>query len=150
MPVPTTYTEAGFANYLASVLGEVAGVLGWDAGSVQVIEALNDTLLEYGETTITNIVGANGLNGTKPLRHLRALGRRSIWRAVKQATASKYQVGSPEWTLQRQQIHDHAVEEFEMANTECLEFDPMYAVSIVGVKRSGDPYIVLPDAERIP
>lgn len=123
-------------------------MLGWTAGSVQVQEALNDTLLEYGEPTIANIVNTTGANGTRNLRRLRALGRRAIWRAVVQATAGKYQVGSSEWQLSRQQIHTQAKGAFEIASSECLEWDPSYAVSIVTVKRPSDPYQVLPDSER--
>lgn len=150
MPPVTSYSEAVFADYLFSVLGEVGSMLGWTPGSAAVQEALNDTLLEYGETTITNIVGTNGLKGTNALRRLRALGRRAIWRAVVQATSGKYSFGDAGQSFQRKQINDMARETLKLAETECLEWDPMYAVGIVGVNRPADPYIVLQDSQRIP
>lgn len=150
MPPALQYSEAIFSDYLFSVLGEVGGMLGWTAGSPAVQEALNDALLEYGETTIANIVSTDTVQGTRQIRRLRALGRRAIWRAVVQATAGKYQVGSPDWQLARQQINAQAREALKIAQTDCLEWDPMYAVGIVSVNRAADPYQVIPDTSRVP
>jgi phage-related minor tail protein len=55
MPLPAFYTEVLFADFLVGVLGEVADAIGWDAGSVQVLEAVNDALLHYGTTAITDV-----------------------------------------------------------------------------------------------
>lgn len=150
MPPVTVYSEATFADYLYGRLGEVGGMLGWTAGSEPVMEALNDALYEYGETTIANIIGSDGLKGTNALRRLRALGRRAIWRAAVQATAGKYEFGDAGQTFNRAQIHEHAKAALELAETECREWDPMYAVGIVSVNRPADPYIVIQDAQRIP
>jgi hypothetical protein len=144
MPVPTGYTETIFADYLASVLGPVAGLLGWDAGSVQVIEAVNDALLDLG---LTGIAQAN--TPTK-LRGLRALGRLAIWRAVVQATSGAYAISGGGQTFQRDQLQKQALEALKLAEYESMEWAPANSVSIVRVKRPSDPYIILPDTERTP
>ena len=144
MPVPTVYSESGFAAYLTSVLDKLADALDWDAGDPRVIEAVNDTLLEYGASDITTVVDGTGI------RRLRALGRRSIWRAVVQATANYYSLSDNGQKLERQQVNEQAREMLKIADAECLEFDPSYAVQVVSVNRPHDPYAVLPDAERVP
>lgn len=144
MPAPTAYSESVFADYLTTVLGNFADVLGWSPGSPQVQEALADTLLEYGETTIGNIVGI------RHIRRVRALGRRAIWRAVVQATAADYTATDNNQTLEREQLQKQSLKALELAEYECREWDPQYAVTIVGVNRPHDPYAVRPDAERVP
>jgi hypothetical protein len=142
MPVPTQYSEANLAEYIVSVLDEVASLLGWDNGTPQVQEALADTLLEYGQTDLAQITG------TTSIRRLRALGRRAIWRAVVQATAGKYDFRDSDATFTRSQINSQAREMLKLAETDCLEFSATYAVSIVSINRPHDPYSVRPDSER--
>jgi D-serine deaminase-like pyridoxal phosphate-dependent protein len=147
MPVPTVYSESGFASYLASVLDTLADVLGWDAGDPRVQEAVTDALLEYGETSIAAISGSSNL------LKLRALGRRSIWRAVAEATAGNYSFTDvAQQKFDRQQVHDHALAMWREADSTArtLGADVSTAVSVVTIKRPHDPYIILPDAERIP
>src|SRR5450631_1967914 len=115
MPPATTYTESLFADYLYGRLGTIGPMLGWTAGSEPVIEALNDTLLEYGETTIANIVGTDGTQGTRQIRRLRALGRRAIWRAAVQAVAGKYAFSDEQSSFHREQIQVQAKEALMLA-----------------------------------
>jgi hypothetical protein len=142
MPAPTTYNEAGFASYLTSVLGELAAVIGWDAGSPQVREAVSDALLDLGVTSIGDVTTPSDIRG------LRALGRRAIWRAVVQATAGKYDFSDSDAKFSRSQINSQALEALKIAAADCIEFDPNYSVSAVSVKRPHDPYVVIPDTER--
>lgn len=144
MPVPTQYSESLFADYLASVLGELAPIIGWDAGSVQVIEASNDALLELGLAAIGEVTTARQIRG------LRALGRRAIWRAVVQAVAGKYDFRDSDATFSRSQIQEMAREALKVAENDCLEFSPNYAATIVRISRPQDPYVVLADEDRIP
>lgn len=142
MPVPTVYTEAIFRDYMVSVLGQMADILGWDNNTSQVVEAGNDALLELGVSNIATVTNIRGL---------RALGRRAIWRAVVQATTGYYaftDVGQQQFS--RQQINEQARKALELAETECLEWSPAYATSIVSVSRPHDPYAVLPDSARVP
>lgn len=144
MPPPTLYSEAIFADYLTSVLGEVASLLGWDAGSVQVQEALNDALLDLDVSNIATVTLA------EDIRKLRAVGRRAIWRAVQGATAGFYSITDNGQRLERQQIHDQARKNVESAEADCraLGADANYAVSVLSITRPHDPYVVLSDAER--
>lgn len=144
MPVPTQYSESLFADYLVSVLGDFATVLGWDMGSQQVQEAVADALLELGAVSIASVTT------TFQIRGLRALGRRAIWRAVVQATAGDYTVTDNNQTLEREQLQKQAKVALELAEYESLEWSPAYAVTIVSVKRPADPYIVIPDEQRVP
>jgi hypothetical protein len=76
MAAPTSYSETSFKQYLLYAIGAVATSLGWTFSTNQVAEALNETLLCYGEDDIAAITGAANL------LKLRTLGRREIWRAV--------------------------------------------------------------------
>jgi hypothetical protein len=123
MPLPTSYSEDAFAEYLERDLGEVATSIGWDAGSLQVLEAVNDALLQYGTTDITGVVGSSAL------RTLRALGSRAIWRAVVKHVATRYDftdIGQQKFT--RSQIQEMALAALKVAEAECAE---------VGVGASG-------------
>lgn len=145
MPVPTTYSEHRLSEYLISQLEELADVLGWSSGSVQVAEAVNDALLDYGEPTISAITGATAL------RKLRALGRRAIWRAVVQATVGDYSFSSDGQRFDRQQVNEQARKMLELAEIDCrvTGADPDYAVQIVSISRPHDPYAVILDEDRV-
>lgn len=144
MPVLTSYSEPIFRAYLVSVLHEVATIIGWDTGSPQVEEAKNDALLDFGSTDISTVTS------TRDMRALRALGRRAIWRAVAQAVSAKYDFSDADARFTRSQIQAMALESLKLAEADCLEFNPNYAVSVSRVSRPHDPYAVLEDATRIP
>jgi hypothetical protein len=145
MAVPTAYTTSSLAVYLKYVPGDLIDVLGWDTDSPQVVEAVNDALLEYGETDATSI------SGTDAIRRLRALGRRAIWRSIIQATANWYSITDNGQKLERQQVHAQALKAFEQADNDCRAAgaDPALAVNVLHVQRVRDPYAVIPDAERL-
>jgi hypothetical protein len=83
-----------------SQIDQVAGALGWDAGSVPVLEAVNDALLDLAVSNIASVTDIRGL---------RALGRRAIWRAVVQATAGNYAFTDvAQQTFNRQQVNAQA------------------------------------------
>jgi hypothetical protein len=141
MPVPTSYSESQFAAYLVTTLDTLEQVLNWDQGDPRVREAVSDALLDYGVSDITEATD---------IRKLRALGRRAIWRAVANATAGFYaftDVGQQQFS--RQQIHDHATAMLKQSETEALEWSLSYAASSSTISRSTDPYLVIPDEERI-
>jgi hypothetical protein len=146
MPLPASYSELTFADYLTSQIEKVASVLGWDAGSVQVIEAVNDALLDLGETDIATVTDFRGL---------RALGRRAIWRAVAQATAGNYSFTDvAQQKFDRQQINAQALAMLKVAEGDCQALgvgvdETAFAVQVMRVVRPSDPYTVLPDSERV-
>ena len=145
MPLPTAYSETLFADYLVSQIDQVAAVLDWDAGSVAVLEAVNDALLDLGETDIAAV---------SDLRGLRAVGRRAIWRAVAQATAGDYSITDNGQRLERQQAHAQALAMLKVAEADCQMLgigadETAFAVQIMRAVRPADPYTVLPDEERV-
>lgn len=145
MAIPTVYSATSLAVYLKYVPGDIIAVLGWDENTPQVQEAVNDALLEYGDTDISAITGSDGI------RRLRALGRRAIWRAIVQTTANWYSITDNGQKLERQQVHDHAVAQLAQADDDCRAAgaDPALAVGVLNVQRVRDPYVVVPDSERL-
>lgn len=146
MSLPAAYSEVTFADYLASQIEQVAGVLGWDAGSVQVIEAVNDALLDLSVSDIATVTD---------LRGLRTLGRRAIWRAVVQATAGNYAFTDvAQQQFNRQQVNAQAREMLTIAESECVTLGVggtvTSTVNLVRVTRPHDPYVVMPDEMRVP
>lgn len=147
MAVPTSYTDLTFAAYLATQVEQVAGPLGWDVGSVQVLEAVNDALLDLGVSDIASVTDIRGL---------RALGRRAIWRAVVQATSGNYAFTDvAQQTFNRQQVNAQAREMLKIAESDCEALGLSAAASVAAVKiyrvsRPHDPYTVLPDEVRVP
>lgn len=115
MAIPGHYSEAIFSDYLANVLGELARILAWDAGSPSVQEAVNDALLRYGTADITTVTVPADLDA------LRALGRRAIWRAAADAVASKYDFRDSDATFSRSQMHAAAMKALERAERDCAE-----------------------------
>jgi hypothetical protein len=147
MAAPVVYSEATLANYLASQIEQVAGALGWDAGSVQVIEAVNDALLDMSVTDISSVTDIRGL---------RALGRRAVLRAAEFAFVNNYGFTDvAQQTFNRQHVPDNLRKALDRAESECLALGlgagaNSAIVSIYRVSRPHDPYIVLPDSERVP
>jgi hypothetical protein len=144
MPAPTSYSEGIFRDYLVGVLDELAGIVGWDSGSPPVVEACSDALLELGISDISTVTKPRDVLG------LRALGRRAIWRAVVQAVSARYDITASEGTFSRSKIQAMALESLKLAENDCLQFSPAYAVQVVRVSRPQDPYAVLPDEQRVP
>lgn len=147
MPAPAVYSEILFADYLTGQIQQVAAALGWDAGSAQVREAVNDALLDLDKTDIASATDIRGL---------RALGRRAIWRAVVQATTSNYSFTDvAQQKFDRQQVNTQAQAMLKIAEADCQALgvgtdSSVFAVQIMRVSRPHDPYVVLPDEERVP
>src|SRR5690349_11002269 len=129
MPAPTSYTEAIFRDYLVGVLDELASIVGWDIGSPPVVEACNDALLELGVSDIATVTKPRDVLG------LRALGRRAIWRAVVQAVSARYDFADSDAKFTRSQIQEMALESLKLAENDCLQFSPAYAVQVVKISR---------------
>ena len=83
MAVPIGYTETTFKTYLHGRLGGLAAALHWSVASGSYDEALNDTLLAYGQDDITLITGSGNIN------LFRAYGRYFLWKSVVEATVNE-------------------------------------------------------------
>lgn len=147
MTIPSSYTEKSLAEYMhsAGVLGHVATVLGLavgvsDAGSYA--EAVNETLLVYGEDDITDITGSDNL------RKLRGLARVQAWKMVVGNFAALYKFSADGGTYDRNQLFEQARKALEIAEADAIQWLPEYAVLTGKLDPIHDPYRYLPDDER--
>jgi hypothetical protein len=148
MPIPTSYSETDIAAYMLTALSNVAGVLGWDASTAEVDEAIVGTLLAYHGTAGANSTIANATDIMK----LRVLARREIWRAAVAALSTKYTFSTDGQSFQRSDMMKFAASMLDKAETDAAAFDTSTALS-VGVstlRYPADPYVYLPDEMRIP
>lgn len=130
-PVPTSYSETQLKAYMHSILATVADALGWSVVNNNYDEAVNDTLLAYGESDI-----ADATDITK----LRALAAVAVWRAAQQAAAGlinwstfgdKYDFGA---------IQDKIAKSLALAESNAVSYSADYAVAFTSVRHSQDPY----------
>jgi hypothetical protein len=142
MTPPTSYTEKTLADFMHQELGKVAGILGYavgagDAGSYA--EAVNETLLNYGQTLIAEA-------GDMP--KIRALARVEAWRKACTDLAALYQFTSDDASYERNQVFDQAEKNLQMALTLALAWEPGYQVTVTRSRPVHDPYRYLPDEDR--
>jgi hypothetical protein len=115
MASPTAYTETSLALYMVNVAGEVVTILGWEAMSLPVTEAVNEAVLAYGVTDITTV--------TEPadIRSLRAVARREIWRAIVGALTSFHDYSAPDGqSIRESQLQDQAEKALALAEADCV------------------------------
>lgn len=134
MPAPSVYTELTLKDYIHRILGAVADVLSWSVPNGSYDEIVNETLLVYGESDISEITGEDNI------RKLRTLARRETWRAVIQETAASYDFQSGGGSYSRSLIHKMAMENLAKAESDASEFDPAWNVSIDTLNHLHDPY----------
>jgi len=144
MAIPSSYTEKTLAEYMHVMLGKVAEALNLhfnptDAGDYG--EAVNDALLEYGETTIASITG------TANLQKLRALARVAAWQYVINNFAALYDFSADGASYNRSQLFKNAQESLKLAEQAALPYSSNYSAKIVAVDHKHDPYQVRPEDE---
>src|SRR4051812_48816170 len=100
MPLPTVYTASSLGDYMVATLSNTATALGWDSGSDEIIEAVNevDGLLASGLA---------GATGSPAVLKVRALARWQAWKAARSAAANQYNLASSGDSLTRSQWYDH-------------------------------------------
>lgn len=127
--IPTIYTESTLAAYMLTCLKDVATQMAWTT-LTDVQEAVNEALLAYG---VTDVASASDI------RKVRKLARREIWRQVASATAGNFAFSADGASFSRQQIHEHAMQEFNVAVAEAAEYDG-FSVKVVKVDWTQDPF----------
>lgn len=104
MAVPDPYTEPALMQFMHAEMGEVAAQLGWTVAASSYQPAVDEALLAYGETDISQITGASNLI------KLRALARREAWRLAATSLAGEvdFRLGdlSVQWGPLRQRVAD--------------------------------------------
>jgi hypothetical protein len=134
MAIPGAYSDSTLKAYMHSVLGAVATTLGWSVAGGHYDEAVNETVAAYGVDDVTTVAGRDNI------RHLRALARREVWRAVMQATVSHYDLSTDGAQRSRSQIHTQAKEMFVQSEVDCTAYGDAYTVGIDAIAY-GDPYL---------
>jgi hypothetical protein len=122
-------------------LGATAPVLGWTVDGGDYDEALNETLLAYGQTDITLISGDDNL------RKLRALGRVEVWRAVMADVSLDYDFKADGGDYRRSQMYEQARDQFHRALDEAMQYLPEYAIDVGTFEDAYDPYARLSVSE---
>jgi hypothetical protein len=113
MSVPDVYTESALANFMRyGILRKTADVLGWLV-QADYQEAIDQTLLDYGVSDISD-----ALNIPK----LRSLARMNAWKAVMEANVPAYQATADGATFHRDQIYDHARQQYMAAVSDASPF----------------------------
>jgi hypothetical protein len=114
MPAPSSYTEGALAEYLVDDLGDVASALGWTTDTIQVVRAIEDTLLDYGVDTIAEATN---------IRKLRALGKRALLRIAVKSLSARVDVAAQDQRLTLSQAYKQAKEELAVAETKAEVYD---------------------------
>ena len=104
MAAPVSYTEKTLADFMHAELGKTGSLLAYavgaaDAGSYQ--EAVNETLLNYGASTV---------DGAVDIQKLRALARVEAWRKAVGDLTTAYRFTSEGSTFDRGRLYQQAVE----------------------------------------
>lgn len=145
MALPASYTETTLANLMHQTIGTAAAALGWTVAGNSYSEAINDTLLALD---IDDPADATSLAA------LRAAARFFVWRAVADATAGFHRFSLDQQSFDLAQIHKHAVERQQQAESEAaslgVELTSVGVVTITPLRDVHDPYAAyIPDDDRV-
>lgn len=135
MPLPVTYTETTLAEYMHSALGDTAVALGWTAPD-SYDEAVNETMLAYGTTDLSQVAGSANL------RRLRAYARVEAWRQAMQYTAADFAFSADGASYSRDQIHEHAKAQLALAEADLLRMG--FRIATDRLRYVHDPYTPAP------
>lgn len=130
MPVPTAYTEDQLAEYMHSVLGQVAVALGLEA-PLSYHEAIVDTLLAYGD----GVTIAQATN----IKKLRALAKLKAWEVAKAHAAAYVSQSIGGASISTSDMGRMIAENLEAARVYAWAYEPIYAVEVSTVTHY-DPY----------
>jgi len=139
MPVPTAYTEETLAIYMHEKLGNIAGVLGYSLDGGSYNEAIIDTLIAYGVTSIDNATN---------IKKLRALALVEAWKMAVADLSTRHDFSADGGSYNRSQMFENASKAMESAQVEALAYDTNYQVGRTRVINISDPYQVIPDEDR--
>jgi hypothetical protein len=138
MPIPLTYTEVELAQYMIDTIGDTSLAINWIVTD-KYQEAVNETVLAYGVTTIDQATD---------IQKLRTIARREVWKAVAGTSAGNYRFGSDREAYFRNQIYEHAISEYTRAAQDAAKYvtdDDSVRASNMIVTDSSDPYVYTED-----
>jgi len=151
---PATLTEPWLAQYLHTVLGTVADVLGLspggddDARGSYDVAILHTVLAYYGDAYLAG----DALSGATDLQRLLVLARREAWRLAAGRAAGEFDFASAGTSESRGQLYKQITAELARAEAEAAGYDTAqgaFALGIDAVFRPHDPYASLSADERV-
>lgn len=145
MTVPTSYTEKTLADFMAETLKTTADLLGLAAGASDAgdfAEAVNEALLQYGVTDVSEI------SGIESIKKIRALARVEAWNLAVACFTAMYKFSADGGSYDRNQLFEQAKQNRDAAVTDALAFSANYSVKTGELRYLHDPYKYLPDNMR--
>lgn len=145
MAVPISYTEKTLAEFMQQELGRTAEVLGYAAGTVDAgsyIEAVNETLLAYGVSSISGAVN---------IPRLRNLAQAAAWRKAAGDLVTAYRFSTDGDAFERSALFEHASRMLARAEHRAAawEDDPAHVVTVTRLQPLTDPYRYTPASDAV-
>lgn len=137
MAVPSSYDEHDLADYMHSVLGKTATILGWTTDSYA--EAVNDAALLYGVSDVADATD---------IAKLRACARLAAWQAVEADTVGYHDFSEDQQSFRMHQVHVQAVAKVKEARREAARHGVNTVAMTTTTIRRISPYDVVEDSER--
>jgi hypothetical protein len=144
MAAPSSYTETTLAEFMQSILQDVATTMGWTAAPDDYQEAINETLLMMGVDSIAAV------SGRENIKKLRVYARVEVWRQVMAATSGDYDFSADGGSYKRSQVHEQAKANYALALQDAMAYGlDGYQVTIDTVRYVHDPYQYVEDEDRV-
>lgn len=138
MAVPTAYSEAQLADFMHSVLGKTASIIGWSSPD-SYTEAVYDAAI---------MAGVDDVADTTDVAKLRACARLAVWQAVEADTVGYHDFSEDQQSFRMHQVHIQAVAKVKEARREASRHG-INAVAMTSTTiRRISPYDMVEDSER--
>lgn len=145
MPVVSSYTEATLREFLATELGDMATLLGWDAGHVQIDAALVDA---------TRLLGVTDVAEAPDAAKVERLAAVAVWRRAVKSLGARYTFATDNGLrYEREPLQKHAKDSLalveSLAAADLAAVDPAYRIRVDTLTYpSADSYAYYPDELR--
>ncbi|HXI15486.1 MAG TPA: hypothetical protein VNM48_03870 [Chloroflexota bacterium] len=101
MPLPTSYSDASLAEFMAAVVGSAADPLAWTVASGTYDEPVLDAIILYGG-------GITAVSQATDIPKLRTVARYAVWRAVADATSGLVDIATDQDSFKLSQVSKQA------------------------------------------
>ena len=130
MAFPTYTTNDQLSGFMLTVLGPTGAALEWATGAATTTEIVNDVLIGYGVTDISEATD---------IEKLRAIARWQAWRWAADALAAEFDVSTDGQSLSLSQLHKQAIAARDAAWSACVPHLSVYAVTATPIIHVDDP-----------
>lgn len=133
MPVPTSYTEAEFADYLQRAMGGLSGVLEWTSDRQSFDEVIIDTLNAMEVVNVEDVPESE-------IPKLRALGKVYLWKSISVEMSADYDFSADGASYSRSQVFEHAQRMLSQAEIDAADWLITSKVGVAKATYHRDPY----------